>query len=160
MRSLGICYTTATINIEVFFPLQFFHTFFYFKKLVFNVSLTHEAFLEGSTLTARFKWSGLLLWWKIIIFTFIVYMKRNSKSDAFMATKQYVFVIMFLYQYWELQQRKGIMLTPPPQLSQETENSHHHLLHAIPTALGKLRYFCSILSGAFKLSIISNVIEL
>ena len=26
-------------------------------------------------------------------------LKRNSKSDAFMATKQYVFVVMFLYQY-------------------------------------------------------------
>ena len=24
---------------------------------------------------------------------------KNSKSDAFMATKQYVFVVMFLYQY-------------------------------------------------------------
>ena len=52
------------------------------------------------------------------------------------------------------------MLTPPPQLSQETDNLHHHLLHAIPSALGKLRYFCSMLSGAFKLSIISNIIEL
>lgn len=35
--------------------------------------------------------------------------------------KQHAFVIMFLYHYGELQQCKGLILTPPPQSSQERD---------------------------------------